>query len=114
MMSLAGCGGSSTCTAFTYSNWGTCQSDGGQTRTVLTSSPTGCANGSPMLTQSCSATADGAALYQAKCFSCHDTLATTPLKAKHPTMTTYTAAHDMQTYGLTTTQLQAIFTAIGS
>jgi len=50
-----------------------------------------------MLTQSCSATADGAALYQAKCFSCHDTLATTPLKAKHPTMTTYTAAHDMQT-----------------
>jgi hypothetical protein len=28
MMSLAGCGGSSTCTAFTYSNWGTCHAHG--------------------------------------------------------------------------------------
>ncbi len=31
-----------TCTSFTYSPWGACQSSNTQTRTVLTSSPSGC------------------------------------------------------------------------
>jgi hypothetical protein len=46
-------GGSTTCTSFTYSAWGSCQSNNTQTRTVLTSSPTGCTGGSPVLTQAC-------------------------------------------------------------
>ena len=41
------------CTSFTYSAWGTCQSNNTQTRTVTASSPTGCTGGSPVLTQSC-------------------------------------------------------------
>ena len=41
-----------TCTAFTYSEWSTC-SNGTQTRTVLTSTPTDCIGGSPLLTQDC-------------------------------------------------------------
>jgi len=45
--------GGSTCTAFTYSAFGDCQADGTQTRTVLTSSPTGCTGGTPALTQTC-------------------------------------------------------------
>ena len=48
-----------TCTSFTYSSWSTC-SNGRQTRTVLTSSPSGCTGGSPVLTQSCSAPIAGA------------------------------------------------------
>lgn len=42
-----------TCTAFTYSDWGACQPSGIKTRTVLTSSPAGCAGGSPTLTETC-------------------------------------------------------------
>ena len=49
-------GGATQCTAFTYSSWGTCQPDGTQTRTVLTSSPSGCTGGSPITTQSCTYT----------------------------------------------------------
>jgi hypothetical protein len=41
------------CTSFTYSAWGTCQSNSTQTRTVATSSPTGCTGGTPVLSQSC-------------------------------------------------------------
>lgn len=40
------------CTSFTYSAWGACSS-GSQSRTVTTSSPSGCTGGSPVLTQSC-------------------------------------------------------------
>jgi len=43
----------STCTSWIYSNWGTCQLDGTQTRNVISSSPGGCVGGSPVLTQSC-------------------------------------------------------------
>ena len=43
----------STCTAWTYSDWGDCQSDSTQTRTILTSSPEGCIGGSPVTSQSC-------------------------------------------------------------
>ena len=46
-------GGSTSCTSFTYSDWGTCQSDNTQTRTVASSSPAGCTGGTPVLTQSC-------------------------------------------------------------
>ena len=44
-----------TCTAFTYSTWGTC-ANGLQTRTVQTSSPSGCTGGSPVLSQTCTST----------------------------------------------------------
>ena len=43
-----------TCTSFTYSEWSVCNSTGIQTRTVLTSSPSGCTGGvSPVLMQTC-------------------------------------------------------------
>lgn len=40
------------CTSFTYSAWTQC-SNGKQTRTVLTSLPSGCSGGSPILIQDC-------------------------------------------------------------
>ncbi|TSC94029.1 MAG: outer membrane adhesin-like protein [Parcubacteria group bacterium Licking1014_1] len=42
-----------TCTSFTYSDWGDCQPDNTQSRTVATSLPAGCTGGSPVLTNSC-------------------------------------------------------------
>ena len=47
----AGSGGATTCT-YTYSDWGVCQSDSTQSRTMLTSSPSGC-TGTPVLSQAC-------------------------------------------------------------
>jgi hypothetical protein len=47
---------SATCSSFTYSPWGACQSNGSQSRTVLSSSPAGCTGGSPALSQSCTYT----------------------------------------------------------
>src|SRR5574341_755650 len=47
----AGPGGATAC-AYTYSAWGACQSNGTQTRSMLTSSPAGC-TGTPILSQSC-------------------------------------------------------------
>jgi len=41
------------CTSWTYSDWGSC-SLGQQSRSILSSSPSGCTLGSPVLTQSCS------------------------------------------------------------
>lgn len=41
-----------TCTSFTYSAWSECI-DGTQTRSVLTSSPSGCTGGSSVTSQSC-------------------------------------------------------------
>ncbi len=41
-----------TCTSFNYSYWSTCV-NGQQTRTVTSSSPSGCSGGSPVLSQSC-------------------------------------------------------------
>jgi len=65
--------GGGTCTSFTYSAWGACTS-GSQTRTVLTSSPSGCTGGAPVTTQSCtSGTLDGMALYDQYCAGCHGT-----------------------------------------
>lgn len=58
----------SACT-YTYSAWGACQANGTQTRTVLSATPAGC-NGTPVLTQACTAL-DGAALYQLHCAGCH-------------------------------------------
>lgn len=43
------------CSSFTYSEWGTCSSNI-QTRTVLTSIPSNCTEGSPVLLQSCTIT----------------------------------------------------------
>jgi len=40
-----------TCTSFTYSAWSACSSSGTQTRTVASSSPSGCTGGSPVLSQ---------------------------------------------------------------
>ena len=42
-----------SCTEFGYSSWGTCQSNGTQTRTITTWSPQGCTGGTPVLSQSC-------------------------------------------------------------
>jgi hypothetical protein len=42
-----------TCTAFTYSAWGACQSNDTQSRTVTSSSPAGCTGGSPVVSQAC-------------------------------------------------------------
>lgn len=43
-----------TCTDWTYSEWGDCQSDSTQTRTILTSSPENCEGGTPdILSQPC-------------------------------------------------------------
>ncbi|MBL7045173.1 MAG: hypothetical protein ISR98_01055, partial [Parcubacteria group bacterium] len=42
------------CTAFTYSDWGACQSNNTQTRTVTSSTPEGCVGGNPVTSQSCS------------------------------------------------------------
>jgi len=46
-----------TCSSFNYSAWGTCQSNGIQTRSVSSSIPAGCVNGTPVVTQSCTYTA---------------------------------------------------------
>jgi len=46
-----------TCASFTFSAWSTCTSSGIQTRTVTSSSPSGCAGGSPITSQSCAYTA---------------------------------------------------------
>ncbi|MEI6587627.1 MAG: peptidoglycan DD-metalloendopeptidase family protein [Candidatus Moraniibacteriota bacterium] len=46
----------SVCNSWTYSDWGACQQNNTQTRTILTSSPSGCSGGSPVLTQSCTYT----------------------------------------------------------
>jgi len=43
---------------YTYSAWGACQTNGIQSRTVLSSSPRGC-TGRPVLTRSCSVTSPG-------------------------------------------------------
>lgn len=42
-----------TCRSFTYSPWAACQTNGTQVRSVLASSPSGCVNGSPLTTRSC-------------------------------------------------------------
>jgi hypothetical protein len=42
-----------TCAAFTYSAWGACEPGDVQSRSVLTSSPSGCVEGSPVTTQAC-------------------------------------------------------------
>ena len=43
-----------TCTSWTYSDWGTCQADSTQTRTITSSSPVGCTGGNPAaLSQGC-------------------------------------------------------------
>jgi cysteine-rich repeat protein len=44
------------CTSFTYSNWSSCSSSGTQTRTVVTSTPSGCTGENPILIQNCSYT----------------------------------------------------------
>jgi mono/diheme cytochrome c family protein len=67
-----GGGGTPGACVYTYGAWSACM-DGTQTRTVLSSTPTGC-TGTPMLTQACSVTPppiDGAALYTTHCAGCH-------------------------------------------
>lgn len=41
-----------SCLSFTYTDWGSCE-NGIQTRTVVSRSPSGCAGGSPILSQNC-------------------------------------------------------------
>ena len=49
-------GAALACTSFTYSDWGECQPDGTQTRTVTSSTPDGCTGGNPVTTQNCTYT----------------------------------------------------------
>jgi len=42
-----------TCSAFSYSSWGACQTNGTQVRTVTGATPAGCTGGSPVTTQAC-------------------------------------------------------------
>lgn len=53
-----------TCTSFTYSNWSDCVG-GQQTRTKISALPSGCSNGTPILTQACTFT--GAGIYPLEC-----------------------------------------------
>jgi len=41
------------CTSFTYADFGVCSEQGQQTRTILSATPSGCVQGTPALTQSC-------------------------------------------------------------
>ena len=43
----------SVCSSFVYSDWGACQLDNTQSRTISNSLPTGCVGGSPVLMQTC-------------------------------------------------------------
>jgi chitodextrinase len=57
--SSSGGGGATTpttCSSWTYTVWSSC-TNGQQTRTITISQPSGCSGGTPVLTQSCSATA---------------------------------------------------------
>lgn len=112
---MMGCGGdSSSACKYTYSAWGACQSDGGQTHTVVSSTPSGC-DGTPVLVQKCSSARDGATLYTASCSksACHGPLATSDLKGTHPTVETYLGAHTLSDYKLTSADLELILAAIG-
>ena len=42
-----------SCTSFTYSSWGTCQSNNTKARTIITQSPSNCTGGTPILSESC-------------------------------------------------------------
>ena len=44
------------CTSWTYSDWSNCSSSGSQTRNVVSSSPSSCTGGSPVINQSCTYT----------------------------------------------------------
>ena len=48
-----------TCTTFTYGPWSACQSNGTQTRAVLTRSPSGCTGGQPVTTHACQYSPNG-------------------------------------------------------
>jgi len=43
------CGNKSVCTNYNYSDWGTCQSDGIQTRTIASYVPAGCSGGAALV-----------------------------------------------------------------
>ena len=95
-----------SCTSFTYSAWGTC-TNGTQTRTVTSSSPSGCTGGNPVLSQSCSSI-DGAALYASKCASCHGSLASS--EKRGTTASAIIGKHGTK-YG-TAAQMQAVADAL--
>jgi hypothetical protein len=111
----AGLGGTpgTTCSSFTYSEWNpaVCDASGLQTRTVVTSAPSGCTGGAPVLSQACTPPFDGAALYTQSCSRCHGGLATSDLKGKGISVTSIKSFG--MTQGLTDAQLQAIVTAVG-
>jgi pectate lyase len=53
---LPGGSGTHLCSTFEYSAWGACQPDGTRTRTVTSSSPAGCAGGTPVVKEACTYT----------------------------------------------------------
>jgi hypothetical protein len=113
-LAISGCESTEpTCASFTYSDWGKCSPDGGQTRTVTSSSPAGCMSGGPVLTQACIPEPDGAALYAEQCGSsnCHKPLATNNLKGKNATLQSFRDFHPE--ISLTDAEIRAILTVVG-
>ena len=45
-----------TCSSFNYSNWSSCTQSGVQTRTIISSSPSGCVGGNPIISTTCTYT----------------------------------------------------------
>ena len=43
----------STCTNFTYGDWGICNTSGAQSRPILSSLPSNCIGGNPIINQTC-------------------------------------------------------------
>ena len=101
-----------TCSSFTYSapSPAVCPSSGQQTRTVVSSAPAGCTGGTPVLTVACTYVPDGAALYAAKCASCHGALASSTKAGR--TAAQITAAN--MTQGLTAVEVQAVAAALAT
>lgn len=87
-------GGTNACT-YTYSAWGSCQSNGMQSRTVVTSTPAGC-TGTTVLSQSCTPPVTNPVTFAgvvSACTSCHGlTSNTTVFKAGGYTVSGRSAA----------------------
>jgi hypothetical protein len=77
-----------TCSSFTYSAWGACQSNNTQTRTVTASSPAGCTGGTPVLTQSCTYVPP-----VQSCNTCHGNPPSTGRHTKHANFASCATCH---------------------
>lgn len=88
-----------TCTSFSYSAWGACQTNGTQTRTVLSSTPSGCTGGAPVTSQACTYVPPAPA-----CGTCH---AIPPSTGKHAFHTGFLACSSCHGTGYSSTTVNA-------